>query len=240
MPTDHQGRPRAGPGRDHRRDHRRGPPPARRRRARPGLSLRAVARELGMVSSGIYRYVASRDELLTMLIIEAYDALGATGRGGRRRDRSASRRRTGSSPPPGPSAPGRSPTRTSTPSSTARRCPATPRPPTPSGPPSRVTLALAGIVVDAHRAGSSTRPRPSPVDVTAGACGPTSTGSARRSTSTCPTTSSCGCSRRGPSCSGSSASSCSARPRNVDRRPTTSSRRHARRRWPRGRSASSA
>ena len=43
-----------------------------------GLSLRAVARELGMVSSGIYRYVASRDELLTMLIIEAYDALGAT------------------------------------------------------------------------------------------------------------------------------------------------------------------
>jgi AcrR family transcriptional regulator len=42
-----------------------------------GLSLRAVARELGMVSSGIYRYVASRDELLTMLIIDAYDALGA-------------------------------------------------------------------------------------------------------------------------------------------------------------------
>ena len=41
-----------------------------------GLSLRAVARELGMVSSGIYRYVSSRDELLTMLIIEAYDALG--------------------------------------------------------------------------------------------------------------------------------------------------------------------
>ena len=41
-----------------------------------GLSLRAVARELGMVSSGIYRYVASRDELLTLLIIEAYDALG--------------------------------------------------------------------------------------------------------------------------------------------------------------------
>ncbi len=30
-----------------------------------------------MVSSGIYRYVASRDELLTRLIVEAYDALGA-------------------------------------------------------------------------------------------------------------------------------------------------------------------
>ena len=42
----------------------------------PGLSLRAIARELGMVSSGIYRYVASRDELLTRLIIEAYDAVG--------------------------------------------------------------------------------------------------------------------------------------------------------------------
>src|SRR3954467_10923783 len=40
------------------------------------LSLRAVARELGMVSSAVYRYVANRDELLTLLIIEAYDALG--------------------------------------------------------------------------------------------------------------------------------------------------------------------
>lgn len=40
------------------------------------LSLRAVARELGMVSSAVYRYVASRDELLTLLIIDAYDSLG--------------------------------------------------------------------------------------------------------------------------------------------------------------------
>ncbi|MCC6436542.1 MAG: helix-turn-helix transcriptional regulator [Acidimicrobiales bacterium] len=40
------------------------------------LSLRAVARELGMVSSALYRYFASRDELLTALIIEAYDELG--------------------------------------------------------------------------------------------------------------------------------------------------------------------
>ena len=30
-----------------------------------GLSLREVARELGVVPSGVYRYVASRDELLT-------------------------------------------------------------------------------------------------------------------------------------------------------------------------------
>lgn len=41
-----------------------------------GLSLRAVARELGMVSSALYRYFPSRDRLLTALIIEAYDAIG--------------------------------------------------------------------------------------------------------------------------------------------------------------------
>jgi AcrR family transcriptional regulator len=41
-----------------------------------GLSLRAVARELGMVSSALYRYFPSRDELLTALIIDAYNALG--------------------------------------------------------------------------------------------------------------------------------------------------------------------
>lgn len=42
-----------------------------------GLSLRAVARELGMVSSALYRYFPSRDHLLTALIVEAYDAVGA-------------------------------------------------------------------------------------------------------------------------------------------------------------------
>ena len=41
------------------------------------MSLRAVARELGMVSSAIYRYFPSRDQLLTALIIDAYDAIGA-------------------------------------------------------------------------------------------------------------------------------------------------------------------
>jgi AcrR family transcriptional regulator len=40
-----------------------------------GLSLRAVARELGMVSSALYRYFPSRDELLTALIIDAYGAV---------------------------------------------------------------------------------------------------------------------------------------------------------------------
>lgn len=40
------------------------------------LSLRAVARELGMVSSAVYRYFPSRDDLLTALIVDAYDAVG--------------------------------------------------------------------------------------------------------------------------------------------------------------------
>jgi AcrR family transcriptional regulator len=42
-----------------------------------GLSLRAVARSLGMASSALYRYFASRDDLLTALIIDAYNSLGA-------------------------------------------------------------------------------------------------------------------------------------------------------------------
>lgn len=40
------------------------------------LSLRAVARDLGVVSSAVYRYVESRDELLTLLVIDGYDELG--------------------------------------------------------------------------------------------------------------------------------------------------------------------
>ncbi|PND58474.1 TetR family transcriptional regulator [Mycobacterium sp. ENV421] len=40
-----------------------------------GLSVRAIARELGMVSSAVYRYVASRDALLTLLLIDAYSDL---------------------------------------------------------------------------------------------------------------------------------------------------------------------
>lgn len=121
-----------------------------------GLSLRAVARELGMVSSGIYRYVASRDELLTRLIIEAYDSLGeATERAAARsaRDAGADRLQTVArairrwalahphewallygSPVPGYQAP------TDT-----------------IAPASRVSLALVSVVVDAHRSGDAAR-----------------------------------------------------------------------------------
>ncbi len=118
----------------------------------PGLSLRAIAREIGMVSSAVYRYVASRDDLLTLLLIESYDALGAaveTAASPRRGRRPADRflaaaravRRWAvanpheyallyGSPVPGYVAP-----------------------PDTIGPASRSTLALIGIVVDAHRDG---------------------------------------------------------------------------------------
>lgn len=52
---------------------------ARRQLAEEGatkLSLRSVARELELVSSALYRYFPSRDDLLTALIIDAYDAVG--------------------------------------------------------------------------------------------------------------------------------------------------------------------
>ena len=60
---------------------------ARRQLAEVGaaaLSLRSVAREVGMVSSAVYRYFPSRDDLLTTLIIEAYDAVGERAEGARR------------------------------------------------------------------------------------------------------------------------------------------------------------
>ncbi|WP_410616660.1 TetR/AcrR family transcriptional regulator [Amycolatopsis sp. lyj-109] len=51
---------------------------ARRRLAVEGanLSLRAVARDMDIVPSALYRYFPSRDALLTALIIDAYEGLG--------------------------------------------------------------------------------------------------------------------------------------------------------------------
>jgi AcrR family transcriptional regulator len=40
------------------------------------LSVRAVARQVGMVSSAVYRYFPSRDELLTELLIICFDEVG--------------------------------------------------------------------------------------------------------------------------------------------------------------------
>jgi AcrR family transcriptional regulator len=126
---------------------------ARRQLADEGagaLSLRAVARELGMASSAVYRYFPSRDELLTALIVEAYDSLGdvaevAAGAGGgafgrwRAVCRAVRDWAIGhpheyaliyGSPVPGYHAPELT-----------------------VGPASRVTLILAGLLTDAHRAG---------------------------------------------------------------------------------------
>ncbi|MFI5779311.1 TetR/AcrR family transcriptional regulator [Nocardia sp. NPDC051570] len=39
------------------------------------LSLRAVARDIGVVPSALYRYVHDREALITLLIVDAYDEL---------------------------------------------------------------------------------------------------------------------------------------------------------------------
>ena len=40
------------------------------------LSLRAIAREMGMSAPGLYRYYTNRDDLITALILDAYNAVG--------------------------------------------------------------------------------------------------------------------------------------------------------------------
>lgn len=45
-------------------------------RGAASISLREIARDLDMASSAIYRYFESRDQLLTVLIIDAYNLLG--------------------------------------------------------------------------------------------------------------------------------------------------------------------
>ncbi|MGA2529038.1 MAG: TetR/AcrR family transcriptional regulator [Acidimicrobiales bacterium] len=114
------------------------------------LSLRAIARDMGMASSAIYRYFPSRDELLTTLITEAFDALGdvaekaaaADSRGFERWQSVCRAVRAWAlehpheyaliygSPVPGYKAPELT-----------------------IGPASRVALVLAGLLVDAQRAG---------------------------------------------------------------------------------------
>jgi AcrR family transcriptional regulator len=42
-----------------------------------GISLRAIAREMGTASSALYRYFPSQGDLITALCIEAYDSLAA-------------------------------------------------------------------------------------------------------------------------------------------------------------------
>jgi AcrR family transcriptional regulator len=40
-----------------------------------GVNLRAIAREMGMTAPALYRYFGSRDDLVTALVTDAYDAL---------------------------------------------------------------------------------------------------------------------------------------------------------------------
>lgn len=54
---------------------------ARGQMARAGaaaLSLRAVAAEMGLTAPALYRYYRNRDDLITALIIDAFDAIGDT------------------------------------------------------------------------------------------------------------------------------------------------------------------
>src|SRR5215218_7540265 len=40
-----------------------------------GVTLRAIAREMGMTAPALYRYFGSRDDLVTALVADAYEAL---------------------------------------------------------------------------------------------------------------------------------------------------------------------
>jgi AcrR family transcriptional regulator len=40
------------------------------------LSIRAIASQMGMTSPALYRYFANRDELVTALIVNAFNSLG--------------------------------------------------------------------------------------------------------------------------------------------------------------------
>ncbi|MFG2136521.1 TetR/AcrR family transcriptional regulator [Streptomyces sp. NPDC048650] len=136
---------------------------ARRQLAEEGavkLSLRAVARELGMVSSALYRYFPSRDDLLTALIVDAYNAVGQAAEDARDALTGAAAKRPAArwtavctaartwaldhpheyaliygSPVPGYTAPR-----------------------TTAGPAARVGLALIGVVREAHAAGALREP----------------------------------------------------------------------------------
>lgn len=59
----------------------------------PGLSLREVARDMGVVSSALYRYFPTRDDLLTSLIVDAYNDLGSSAERAARKTRGESPRR---------------------------------------------------------------------------------------------------------------------------------------------------
>ena len=124
------------------------------------LSLRAVARELGMASSAMYRYVSSRDELLTILIVEAYDALGEVAEAAAATEGDALqrwRRVCGATRGWALDHPQEYALIYGSP------VPAYHAPEATVGPASRVTLVLAGLLQEAHRTGSLRAPRDEPL-----------------------------------------------------------------------------
>ncbi len=155
------------------------------------LSVRAVAREVGMVSSAVYRYFPSRDELLTELLVICFDELGhqvETGRGCGRGPHRLSwpggwpwptrYARLGVGPPVR--------LRAALRLARARLC----RPGRTVGPASRVTRLVMALLRDQQRAGGA------PPAAAADSPGPARRAgrSARLPASTCPTSSRCsGC-----------------------------------------------
>ena len=61
----------------------------------PALSLRSIARDLGMAPSALYRYFDGRDALLTALILTAYEALATEAERAADRAEAAEARRQG-------------------------------------------------------------------------------------------------------------------------------------------------
>jgi len=140
---------------------------ARTHLARDGaaaLSLRAVARDLGMVSSAVYRYFENRDQLLTALIIEAYDSLGGA--------TEASLAATSAAPPRDRWVAAAETIRTWAHAHVHEYAllygspvPGYAAPPDTVVPGTRVSLALVRIVREAHETGLLRRPRSSRADI---------------------------------------------------------------------------
>ena len=169
-----------------RRDHPQIQETARRHLADAGpaaLSLRAIAREVGMVSSAVYRYFPSRDDLLTALIVEAYDELGAAVEAGRGRgaDRGDLRARFGAVCPRDPRLGPRQPARVRPDLRLPRPRLRRPRHDSPRPPASRRVPRLAPGSQQPRTSRSATAPR-SPAESAApsAASGPRSTPRPRR------------------------------------------------------------
>jgi AcrR family transcriptional regulator len=88
------------------------------------VSVSAIGKQLGVSGPALYRYFASRDELLTELVIDAYhdlaDALAAAVGHAPGQDPAPAWR-----PSPAPTGPGPWPSRAGTGCCSGRRCPAT-------------------------------------------------------------------------------------------------------------------